>query len=272
MGCQPARMGCPRESRGESYGPARRRLAGARAFAPVLVFPPAVREASRLTPTHVCLWSPAWKPWRSVWSCPCFRRPRLPRRQRPPPPDRRAGHRPAGRRGADDYPGIVEFGPRPGRAARRPAGAAARHPLGQHLPAGDPMASAARHQPCSLTGAPPSRWGVEHAFRLAKTEVGFGHFEGRSWLGLLRHMILCQVVLLFVAEQAGRLRGEKPGGDDGAGGPGARRRLRPVARPASPRPGRAARGRGGSATTSGAITPPRSGRGNGRQRDTGVAL
>jgi hypothetical protein len=38
-----------------------------------------------------------------------------------------------------------------------------------------------------------SRWGVEHAFRLAKTEVGFGHFEGRTWLGLLRHMILCQV-------------------------------------------------------------------------------
>ena len=54
-----------------------------------------------------------------------------------------------------------------------------------------------------------SRWGVEHAFRLAKTEVGFGHFEGRSWLGLLRHMVLCQLVLLFVAEQTGRLRGGK---------------------------------------------------------------
>jgi hypothetical protein len=89
-----------------------------------------------------------------------------------------------------------------------------------------------------------SRWGVEHAFRIAKTEVGFGHYEGRSWLGLLRHMILCQVVLLFVAEQTGRLRGGKSGGDDGAGGPGVERGLRPVARPASPRPGRAARGRG----------------------------
>lgn len=53
-----------------------------------------------------------------------------------------------------------------------------------------------------------SRWGVEHVFRLTKTEIGFGHFEGRSWKGLLRHMILCQTVLLFVAEQTNRLRAE----------------------------------------------------------------
>ena len=90
-----------------------------------------------------------------------------------------------------------------------------------------------------------SRWGVEHAFRLAETEVGFGHFEGRSWLGLLRHMVLCQVVMLFVAEQTGRLRGEKPaGGDDGAGGPGDERRVSAVARPPSGHAGRPARGRG----------------------------
>jgi SRSO17 transposase len=53
------------------------------------------------------------------------------------------------------------------------------------------------------------RWNVEHAFRVAKTEIGFGHFEGRSWKGLLRHMILCQVVMLFIAEQTTRLRGGK---------------------------------------------------------------
>ena len=63
------------------------------------------------------------------------------------------------------------------------------------------------------------RWGVEHAFRLAKTEVGFGHFEGRSWKGLLRHMTLCQAVMLFVAEQTDRLRGEKSATHDGADGP-----------------------------------------------------
>jgi SRSO17 transposase len=75
------------------------------------------------------------------------------------------------------------------------------------------------------------RWNVEHAFRLAKSEIGFGHFEGRSWKGLLRHMILCQAVLLFVAEQTDQLRGEKPGTDDGADGPGAQRDLPPLAEP-----------------------------------------
>lgn len=70
-----------------------------------------------------------------------------------------------------------------------------------------------------------SRWGVEHAFRLVKTEVGLGHFEGRSWRGLLRHMILCQAVMLFVAEQTTRLRGEKSAADDGADGAGVEHRL-----------------------------------------------
>jgi len=69
------------------------------------------------------------------------------------------------------------------------------------------------------------RWGIEQTFRLAKTEIGFGHFEGRSWTGLLRHMILCQAVLLFVAEQTQRLRGEKPAADDGADGAGVERDL-----------------------------------------------
>ena len=64
-----------------------------------------------------------------------------------------------------------------------------------------------------------TRAGVEHVFRLAKTEVGFGDFEGRHYRGLMRHMTLCQLVLLFAAEQTGRLRGEKSGGDGGADGP-----------------------------------------------------
>jgi SRSO17 transposase len=68
-----------------------------------------------------------------------------------------------------------------------------------------------------------TRAGVEHLFRLAKTEVGFGHYEGRNYRGIMRHMTLCQLVLLFAAEQTGRLRGGKPGGDGGAGGPGVER-------------------------------------------------
>jgi SRSO17 transposase len=74
------------------------------------------------------------------------------------------------------------------------------------------------------------RWGVEHAFRLVKSEVGLSHFEGRSWKGLLRHMILCQAVMLFVAEQTTRLRGEKPAPDNGADGPCPQRRLPALAR------------------------------------------
>lgn len=75
------------------------------------------------------------------------------------------------------------------------------------------------------------RWGVEHAFRLAKTEIGFGHYEGRSWQGLLRHMILCQMAMLFVAEQTTRLRGEKSGADDGTDGPRAEHDLPQMAEP-----------------------------------------
>ncbi len=85
------------------------------------------------------------------------------------------------------------------------------------------------------------RWNVEHAFRLAKTEVGFGHFEGRSWRGLLRHMILCQAVMLFVVEQTTRLRGEKPAVDDGADGAGVEHRLPALARASSPLAGPSAR-------------------------------
>jgi SRSO17 transposase len=61
------------------------------------------------------------------------------------------------------------------------------------------------------------RWNVEHALRVSKSEIGFRHFEGRNYVALLRHVTLCLVTLTFVAEQAERLRGEKSGGDAGAG-------------------------------------------------------
>ena len=66
-----------------------------------------------------------------------------------------------------------------------------------------------------------TRWNVEHAFRVAKSEIGFGHFEGRSYVALLRHMILCLIVMGFVAEHTDRLRGEKSGDHDGASVPSA---------------------------------------------------
>lgn len=61
-----------------------------------------------------------------------------------------------------------------------------------------------------------SRWHVEHAFRVAKSEVGLSHFEGRSYVSLMRHMILCLLVMGFVAKHTDRLRGEKSGDHDGA--------------------------------------------------------
>jgi SRSO17 transposase len=73
------------------------------------------------------------------------------------------------------------------------------------------------------------RWNVEHTFRVSKTEIGFGHFEGRNYVALLRHLILCLLVMGFVAEQTERLRGEKSGGDVGAGVPGLEPALRRLA-------------------------------------------
>ena len=62
-----------------------------------------------------------------------------------------------------------------------------------------------------------SRWNVEHSLRVSKSELGFRHFEGRSYVGLMRHLMLCLVTLTFAAGQAAdlRQRGEKSGGDDG---------------------------------------------------------
>ena len=61
------------------------------------------------------------------------------------------------------------------------------------------------------------RWNVEHTFRVAKSELGFTHYEGRSYTGLMRHQTLCLLMLTFVAVHTERLRGEKSGGDAGAG-------------------------------------------------------
>lgn len=67
------------------------------------------------------------------------------------------------------------------------------------------------------------RWNVEHCFRVAKSEIGLTHFEGRSYVGLMRHLVLCLTALTFVALHTERLRGEKPGVDAGAGMPGTQR-------------------------------------------------
>jgi SRSO17 transposase len=74
-----------------------------------------------------------------------------------------------------------------------------------------------------------TRWNVEHTFRVAKSEIGFGHFEGRSYVALMRHMILCLIVMGFVAEHTDRLRGGKSGDHDGTSVPSAEPALPDVA-------------------------------------------
>jgi hypothetical protein len=63
----------------------------------------------------------------------------------------------------------------------------------------------------------------EPSFRVGKPAVGFAPVEGRSAVGLMRHLRLCLAALGFVAEHTERLRGETPGTDEGAGVPGAGR-------------------------------------------------
>jgi SRSO17 transposase len=85
---------------------------------------------------------------------------------------------------------------------------------------------------------------VEHSFRVAKTEAGLTHYEGRRYVGLVRHLILGLIVMAFVSIHTDRLRGEKPAGDDGAGVPGAERAVRDAPAP-SPGHGRVPSCRGG---------------------------
>ena len=89
-----------------------------------------------------------------------------------------------------------------------------------------------------------ARWNVEHGLRLSKSELGFRHFEGRNYVGLMRHLTLCLVVQAFVAGRAADLRGEKPGGHRGTGLPRAELGVRGVAGPAAGDEPTAVHGRG----------------------------
>ena len=75
------------------------------------------------------------------------------------------------------------------------------------------------------------RWHVEHVFRVAKSEVGMTHFEGRSYVSLKRHLALCLVALTFVSLHTMQLREKKSGDHSGAGMPSIGPRLPDVSEP-----------------------------------------
>ena len=54
-----------------------------------------------------------------------------------------------------------------------------------------------------------ARWHVEKWFERAKQLAGFGDFEVRKYLGLIRHWLCSRIVMYFLAVQTARLRGEK---------------------------------------------------------------
>lgn len=57
-----------------------------------------------------------------------------------------------------------------------------------------------------------SRWPIERCFEDQKCEVGLSHWEGRTWLGLQRHLILTSVSHLFLSIACEGLREKKSGG------------------------------------------------------------
>ncbi|WP_020475833.1 hypothetical protein [Zavarzinella formosa] len=78
-----------------------------------------------------------------------------------------------------------------------------------------------------------TRWHVEHLFRVAKSEIGLTHFEGRNYVSLKKHQALCTTVMAFVSRRTTRLREKKSGGDLGAGLPGVENPRPETSEPAS---------------------------------------
>jgi SRSO17 transposase len=54
-----------------------------------------------------------------------------------------------------------------------------------------------------------SRWRVERCFEDQKTELGFDHFEGRSYVGMMRHQIITALSHLFLSRVHQEWRGGK---------------------------------------------------------------
>lgn len=51
-----------------------------------------------------------------------------------------------------------------------------------------------------------ARWRVEQDYRELKDGPGLDHFEGRSWLGLHRHVALVTAAFVFLRQEQARRR------------------------------------------------------------------
>jgi SRSO17 transposase len=54
------------------------------------------------------------------------------------------------------------------------------------------------------------RWRIERCFEDSKTELGFDHYEGRNYEGMMRHQTVTMLTHLFLARVRDQWRGEKP--------------------------------------------------------------
>jgi SRSO17 transposase len=61
-----------------------------------------------------------------------------------------------------------------------------------------------------------ARWVCEQAHQQLKGELGLGHFEGRSWTGLHRHVLMAMIAFAFLQHLRLEGRGEKRGRTPGA--------------------------------------------------------
>lgn len=71
------------------------------------------------------------------------------------------------------------------------------------------------------------RWHIEREFQDAKGQIGFDHFEVRRYRAVMHHMTVSLVSLLFLAQEAHRLREKKPLVELAPGAPGGRGPTRP---------------------------------------------
>ncbi len=71
-----------------------------------------------------------------------------------------------------------------------------------------------------------SRWHIERVFQDGKGEIGFDHFEVRTYKALIRHLTLSMISFYFLATETERLREKKSGLDDSSGQSGDRESVR----------------------------------------------